>query len=133
MVKRISRESRAKDVDNYIAKCPKDLQTKLKTIRAAIKEVVPDANETTSYFDMPGYFYPGYDYNGMFVWFGLQKSHVSLLVRPPTIQTFEKELAEYTTTKAAVHFPLDKPVPLLLVKKLVKTSLKLMKTKPMKV
>jgi uncharacterized protein YdhG (YjbR/CyaY superfamily) len=68
----------------------------------------------------------------MFVWFGLQKSHISLMVRPPTIQNFEKELAGSITTKAAVHFPLDKPVPVLLVKKLVKTSLKLMKTKPMK-
>jgi uncharacterized protein YdhG (YjbR/CyaY superfamily) len=68
----------------------------------------------------------------MFVWFGLQKSHISLLLRPPTIEAFEKELAGFATTKAAVHFPLDKPVPLPLVKKLVKTSLKLMKTKPMK-
>jgi len=85
-----------------------------------------------SYFQMPGYYYPGYDYNGMFAWFGLQKSHISLLLRPPTIQTFEKELSGYATTKASVHFPLDKPIPVTLVKKLVKTSLRLMKTKPMK-
>jgi uncharacterized protein YdhG (YjbR/CyaY superfamily) len=81
---------------------------------------------------MPGYYYPGYDYNGMFAWFGLQKSYIRLLLRPPTIQTFEKELAGYVTTKAAVHFSLDEPVPLPLVKKMVETSLKIMKTKPMK-
>ncbi len=69
-----------------------------------------------------------YDYNGMFAWFGLQKSYVSLLLRPPTIQTFEKQLAGYTTTKAAVHFPLDRPVPVSLVKKLVKTSLALIRS-----
>ncbi len=130
MVKRISHESGAKDIDNYIAKCPKDLQGKLKEIRAAIKEVAPDASETTSYFQMPGYYYPGYDYNGMFAWFGLQKSHISLLLRPPTIRNFHKELAAYDTTKAAVHFPLEAKVPVPLVKKLVKASLKIMKEKP---
>jgi uncharacterized protein YdhG (YjbR/CyaY superfamily) len=81
---------------------------------------------------MPGYFYPGYDYNGMFVWFGLQKSRLALLVRPPTIDDHKKELARYGTTKSAVHFPLDQEVPLPLVKKLVKASIKIMKDKPKK-
>ena len=63
----------------------------------------------------------------MFAWFGLQKSHISILLRPPTIQNFDKELAEYDTTKAAVHFPLENKVPISLVKKLVKASLKIMK------
>jgi uncharacterized protein YdhG (YjbR/CyaY superfamily) len=132
MVKRISHESGAKDVDDYIAKCPKDLKGKLKQFRAAIKEVAPDSHETTSYFQMPGYYYPGYDYNGMFAWFGLQKSYISLLLRPPTIQNFRRELAVYDTTKAAVHFPLECKVPVPLVKKLVAASLKIMKEKPKK-
>ncbi|MDG6905561.1 MAG: DUF1801 domain-containing protein [Nitrososphaerota archaeon] len=117
-------------VDTYIAKCPKNVQSKLEEIRAAIKQVAPDASETTSYFEMPGYYYPGYDYNGMFAWFGLQKSHISLMLRPPTIQNLQKELASYDRTKAAVHFPLDAKVPVPLVKKLVKASLKIMKEKP---
>ena len=117
-------------VDTYIAKCPKNVQSKLEEIRAAIKQVAPDASETTSYFEMPGYYYPGYDYNGMFAWFGLQKSHISLMLRPPTIQNFQKELAAYDTTKAAVHFPLEAKIPVPLVKKLVKASLKIMKEKP---
>jgi uncharacterized protein YdhG (YjbR/CyaY superfamily) len=132
MVKRIAHESGSKDVDAYIAKCPKSTHGKLKEIRAAIKEVAPGATETTSYFRMPGYYYPGYDYNGMFAWFGLQKSHISLLLRPPTIQDHEKELAGYATTKAAVHLPLDGRVPIPLVKKLVKASLKIMKDRPKK-
>jgi uncharacterized protein YdhG (YjbR/CyaY superfamily) len=132
MVKRISHESGSKDVDAYIAKCPKSVQGKLKEIRAAIKEVAPDANETTSYFQMPGYYYPGYDYNGMFAWFGLRRSHISLLLRPPTIQDHQKELARYATTKAALHLPLDAKVPIPLVKKLVKASLRIMKDKPKK-
>ena len=129
MVKRISNESGVKDVDLYIAKCPKDIQGKLREVRAAIREVAPDASETTSYFHMPGYFYPGYDYNGMFAWFGFQKSYIRLLLRPPTIQDHEKELAGYTTTKAAVHLPLDNKIPVPLVKKLVKASVRIMKAR----
>jgi len=132
LVKRIPHELGSKDVDTYIAECPKNIQGKLREIRAAIKEVAPGATETTSYFQMPGYYYPGYDYNGMFAWFGLQKSYISLLLRPPTIQTYERELAGYSKTKAAVHLPLDAKVPVPLVKKLVKASLKVMKGKPVK-
>jgi uncharacterized protein YdhG (YjbR/CyaY superfamily) len=102
---------------------------KLNEIRAAIREAAPGAIETTSYFHMPGYFYPGYDYNGMFAWFGLQKSHMALLLRPPVIQDHEKELVGYATTKAAVHLPLDKEIPVPLVKKLVRASVRIMKDK----
>jgi uncharacterized protein YdhG (YjbR/CyaY superfamily) len=132
LVKRLPHESGSKDVDAYIANSPKKVQGRLKEIRAAIREAAPGANETMSYFQMPGYYYPGYDYNGMFAWFGLQKSNISLLLRPPTIQTHEKELAEYSKTKAAVHLPLDGNIPVPLVKKLVRASLKTMKDKPLK-
>jgi uncharacterized protein YdhG (YjbR/CyaY superfamily) len=132
VVKRISRKSEPKEVDDYIARCPRIVQRKLKEIRAAIKEAAPGVAETTSYFQMPGYYYPGYDYNGMFAWFGLQKSHISLLLRPPTIQDHKEELAGYATTKAAVRIPLDGEAPIPLVKKLVKASLKIMKDKPKK-
>jgi len=130
VVKVISQASGSKDVDAYIARCPKDVQAKLKEIRAAIRDAAPGATETTSYFHMPGYFYPGYDYNGMFAWFGVRKSYIALLLRPPTIQGHEKELAGYARTKAAVHLPLDKRIPVPLVKKLVKASLEVMKSKP---
>ena len=129
MVKRISNESGSLDVDAYLARAPKNVQGKLEEIRSAIRETAPGSTETTSYFQMPGYFYPGYDYNGMFAWFGLQKSHLSLLLRPPTIQMHKKELAGYYTTKAAVHLPLDGKTPVSLIKKLVKTSVRIMKTK----
>jgi len=132
MAARRSGKSESKSVDAYIAKCPKNIQSKLKEIRSAIKEVAPGANETTSYFEMPGYSYPGYDYNGMFAWFGLQKSHIGLCLRPPTIQNHEKELESYETTKAVVGLPLDKKIPVPLVKKLVNTSIRIMKDKPRK-
>ncbi|MGA2875119.1 MAG: DUF1801 domain-containing protein [Nitrososphaerales archaeon] len=124
-----SRTAESSTVDEYIAKCPKDVQAKLKEIRSAMREAAPGATETTSYFEMPGYSYPGYDYNGMFAWFGLQKSHIGLYLRPPTIQNHSKELVSYATTKAVVRLPLDKKIPVTLVKRLVKASVIIMKDK----
>ncbi len=132
MVKHISQASGSGDVDAYIAGAPENVRGKLKEIRAAIREAAPGAVETMSYFQMPGYFYPGYDYNGMFVWFGLQKSHLSLLLRPPTIRLHERELSGYSRTKAALHLPLEGKTPVPLIKKLVKTSVGIMKAKPAK-
>ena len=118
-----------KSVDEYIAKCPKEVQGKLKKIRGVIQKVAPNAIERTDYFQIPGYSYDGYDYDGMFVWFSFKKPHIRLHVRPPAIDDYKKELASYTTTKAIVSFPIDKELPLTLVKKLVKASLKIMKDK----
>ncbi len=120
-------DSSSKNVTEYIAKCPKDVQGTLKKIRAAIKEAAPRAAERTDYFQMPGYSYEGYDYDGMFVWFSFKKPYVRLHVRPPVIQDHKKELKGFTTTKAIVSFPLDKAVSIPFVKKLVKASVKVMK------
>jgi len=124
-----SNTAESNGVDAYIAKCPTNAQAKLKKIRLAIKEAAPGATETMSYFEMPGYSYPGYDYNGMFAWFGLKKSHIGLYLRPPTIQNHEKELASYATTKAVVRVPLDENIPVPLVKRLVKASIRVMRDK----
>jgi uncharacterized protein YdhG (YjbR/CyaY superfamily) len=78
---------------------------------------------------MPGYSYPGFDYDGMFVWFSFKKPFVRLHVRPPVIQQHSTELADYLTMKAIVSFPMDSRIPVILVKKLVKASLKIMRDK----
>jgi uncharacterized protein YdhG (YjbR/CyaY superfamily) len=114
-------------VDEYIAKCPKEARANLAKIRAAIRQVAPGAAERTDYFQMPGYSYPGFDYDGMFAWFSFKKPHVRLHVRPPVIEKHRKQLAGYPSTKAIVSFPMDKPIPVTLVKKLVKASIKVMK------
>jgi uncharacterized protein YdhG (YjbR/CyaY superfamily) len=119
----------SKDVDAYIASAPKEARPNLREMRAAIREIAPDAAERTDYFQIPGYSYDGYDYNGMFVWFSFKKSYVCLHVRPPVIQEHKKDLAGYATTKAIVSFPVNKKIPEALVKKLVKASLNVMKKK----
>jgi uncharacterized protein YdhG (YjbR/CyaY superfamily) len=107
-----------KNVDEYISAAPIEAREKLEEVRAAIRKVAPTAVESISYR------IPYYDYKGRLVWFGLQKRHIGLYLRPPTIEEHKKDLAGYATTKSAVHLPLDKKIPLSLVKKLVKARMK---------
>jgi uncharacterized protein YdhG (YjbR/CyaY superfamily) len=67
---------------------------------------------------------PYYEYRGRLAWFGLQKAHIGLYVRPPVIEEHKSELAGYETTKSAVHLPLDRKIPVLLIKKIVKARMK---------
>jgi uncharacterized protein YdhG (YjbR/CyaY superfamily) len=125
------KRTQASGVDEYIANTPKQVQGKLREVRAAIREAAPGATERTDYFQFPGYSYDyeGYDYNGMFVWFSFKNPYVRLHLRPPVIQNHEKALAGCATTKAIVSFPEDKAISMALVKKLVKASIKVMKDK----
>jgi uncharacterized protein YdhG (YjbR/CyaY superfamily) len=117
----------ASGVDKYIANAPKEVQGKLREIRAAIREAASGATERTDYFRLPGYSYKGYDYDGMFVWFSFKKPNIRLHLRPPVIQNYKKELAGCSTTKAIVGFPADGAISKALIKRLVKASLKVMK------
>ncbi len=65
----------------YIAGCPKEGRAPLREVRAAIWAVVPDAIETQSCFDRPGYAYEGYAYSGMFVWFSFKAPFVRSSLR----------------------------------------------------
>ena len=98
-------------VDEYLASCPVEARPQLNEVRAAIREVAPDSIETVSYFQIPGYSYPGYDYNGMFAWFSYKQPYVRLHVRPPVIQDHEADLTAYARTKSIVSFPLSEDIP----------------------
>lgn len=117
---------RAPEVDAYIRGSPPEIRRSLRAFRQAIRTAEPNAVELISY-KMPGYSLPGYDHKGMFAWFGLQSDYVGLYVRPPTIATHREELKGYETTKSAIHFPLAQEVPVALVQKLVRASLREMK------
>lgn len=107
-----------RSVDAYIAAAPKEVQPKLREVRAAIKEVAPDAIESISYR------MPYYSYKGRLAWFGLQKAHIGLYLRPPVIEQHKGKLVGYVTTKSAVHLPLDRKIPTQLIKKLVRAGMK---------
>ena len=106
-----------KDVDAYIARAPKEVRSKLREVRIAIREVAPNAVESISYG------MPSYD-KGRIAWFGLMKNHIGLYLRPPIIEEYKNELVAHKTTKSAVHFPLDQKIPVHLIKKLVKARMK---------
>jgi uncharacterized protein YdhG (YjbR/CyaY superfamily) len=115
-------------VDEYLANSPIEAQPQLSGIRAAIQEVAPDSVETVSYFQIPGYSYPGYDYNGMFAWFSYQQPNIRLHVRPPVIQDHKDDLTGLKTTKSIVSFPLGSEIPVGLVQILVLASIEEMKS-----
>ena len=108
-----------KNVDEYIARAPKEVQDNLKEVRVAIREAAPAAMESISYG------MPYYDYKGRLAWFGLAKAHIGLYVRPPVVEEHKNELADYETAKSTVRFPLDKKIPVQLIKKLVKARMKI--------
>ena len=109
----------AKDVDEYIANAPKEIQGKLKEMRDAIKKTAPDALEKISYG------MPYYGYKGRLAYFAYYKHHIGLYLTPPVIEDHKTELKGYVTAKATVQFPLDKKLPLALIKKLVKARVKI--------
>ena len=114
-------------VDEYIERQSKVAQSRLREIRVAIRSAAPGSTETVSYFQWPGYFYEGYDYNGMFAWFSFKAPYVRLHVRPPVLENNKKDVSEYATTKAVISFPMDRALPKSLVKKLVTASIAEMK------
>jgi uncharacterized protein YdhG (YjbR/CyaY superfamily) len=108
----------SKDVDAYISAAPKKAQGKLREVRAAIKAVAPTADERMSYG------MPYYNYKGRLAWFGLHRTHIGLYLRPPIMEEHKKELAGYQTTKSAIRLPLDRKIPVPLIKKLVQARMK---------
>jgi len=107
----------AKNVDAYIKAAPKESRAKLLQLRRIIKATAPKAVEGISYK------MPYYDYHGALVWFAAFKNHVGIFLRPPVVSEHKKELKGYVTTKSAVHLRMDKPLPVALIRKLVKARM----------
>ena len=116
-------------VAEYIAGYPKAVQSKLREMRSLIREAAPKATERTDYFQMPGYSYEGYDYDGMFAWFSYKKPFIRLHVRPPVIEDHKDKLKGYKLTKAIVSFPEEEKLKGALIKKMVKASITAMKSR----
>ena len=119
-MKKATRKSKNKsngDVSAYIAEAPKDARAKLRQLRSIVKRTAPGAQEGISYR------MPVYRYHGTLVWFAAFKNHLSIFIRPPVIAEHKRELKGYETTKSAVHFTLDKPLPVTLIRKLVKARI----------
>jgi uncharacterized protein YdhG (YjbR/CyaY superfamily) len=100
--------------DEYIAQFPQDMQMILQKVRGVIKESAPGAVEKISY-GMPGFYL-----NGMMVWFAGNNTYVGFYPTGEGIEAFKDELTSYKFSKGAVQFPLDKPIPYDLIRKITK-------------
>lgn len=107
-----------KTVAAYLARVPEPARSTLNRVRVAIRSVVPrQAVEIISYG------IPAFKHNGTLVWFAAFANHCSLFPTKAVIEAFKKELKGYTLSKGTIQFPIDKPLPATLVKKLVKARL----------
>jgi len=108
-------KTQANDIDKYIASFPKDVKPYLEAMRKTIKSAAPGADEAMAY-GIPTFKLRGRN----LVHFAAFKSHVGFYPTPSAIIAFKKELAPYKQSKGAVQFPIDKPIPLDIVKEIVK-------------
>jgi uncharacterized protein YdhG (YjbR/CyaY superfamily) len=116
----------AKNVDAYIENAPKEVQAKLREIRAAITDAAPNAVESISY-GMPFYSFKGETgFQARLCYFGLvaNKKKVAFYMRPLAFEDYKDEVEPYMTTKSALRFPLDQPIPVQLIKKLVRNGIR---------
>ena len=107
-----------KTVDEYIASFPKNAQSILEELRQAIRESAPEAEEAISYQ------MPAFKLNGILVWFAAFKNHIGFYPKTSAIEAFKEELSDYEASKGTIRFPLDRPIPFDLVKKIVKYRVK---------
>lgn len=102
------------DVDAYIAAAPEAAQPMLRQVRRLIKAAAPKAEEKISYG------MPFYEHYGRLVYFAAWQNHVALYAGIPAKNIYEKELKQYMGAKSTVRFPIGHPLPVTLIKKLVK-------------
>lgn len=107
-----------KDMDEYIAGFSKDIQKILEQIRATVKIAAPDAEETIKYA------MPTFTLNGNLVYFAAFRNHIGFYPVPTRNKAFEKEFSVYKTGRGSIQFPLDQPMPLSLITKIVKFRIK---------
>jgi uncharacterized protein YdhG (YjbR/CyaY superfamily) len=112
--------SAIKEIDNYIIQQPENVRGILAELRQTIKKAVPEAEELISYK------MPAFRFHGMLVWYAPFKNHYSIFVRPHILKNFKNELKAFETSKSnsAIKIPLDKPVPVDLLTRILKVAAK---------
>jgi uncharacterized protein YdhG (YjbR/CyaY superfamily) len=106
------------DMDSYISQFPADVQTVLQQVRETIRRAAPEAEETISYL------MPAFRQNGILVYFAAWKNHIGLYPPISGDKALEKAIAPYAGPKGNLQFPLDEPMPLDLIGRIVKLRVK---------
>jgi len=107
-----------KTIDEYISMFPDDVRTILNQVRQTIRDAAPEAQETINYQ------MPTFTLNGNLVHFAGFKNHIGFYPTPTGIEAFKDELSAYKGAKGSVQFPLDQPMPLSLIRRIVEYRVK---------
>jgi uncharacterized protein YdhG (YjbR/CyaY superfamily) len=107
-----SKKARPKNIDEYINAAPKESHEKMREMRACIREAAPGAEESLKWGK------PAFSYERILVMFAAFKHHIGFYPTPSAVRAFAKDLSEYKTANSSIQFPLDKPLPLSLIRKI---------------
>ena len=118
----IPAKMRPKTIDEYIKAAPKEVQKKLREMRACIRAAAPGAKESLKWG------MPAFSYRRILVTFAAFKKHIGFYPTSSAVTAFAKDLSKFSTARGSIQFPLEKPLPLSLVRRItafrVKESVK---------
>jgi uncharacterized protein YdhG (YjbR/CyaY superfamily) len=106
------KKARPKSIAEYIHAAPKEARKKLREMRACIRKSAPEAKESLKWG------MPAFSYRRILVTFAAFKHHIGFYPTPSAVRAFAKELSKFATATGSIQFPLDKPLPLPLIRKI---------------
>ena len=106
------KKARPKGITEYIDAAPKEAQKKLREMHACIRKCTPGATESLKWG------MPAFSYRRILVTFAAHKTHIGFYPTPSAVSAFAKELSKFVTAKGSIQFPLEKPLPLPLIRKI---------------
>jgi uncharacterized protein YdhG (YjbR/CyaY superfamily) len=107
-----AKQSRPKNIAEYISAAPKHAQKKLREMRACIRKAAPGAEEGLKWG------MPSFSYRRILVTFAAHKHHIGFYPTPSAVSAFAKDLSKFATARGSIQFALDKPLPLALIRKI---------------
>ena len=107
-----AKKARPKSITEYIDAAPQEAQKKLREMHACIRKSAPGAMESLKWG------MPAFSYRRILVTFAAHKTHIGFYPTPSAVSAFAKELSKFVTAKGSIQFPLEKPLPLPLIRKI---------------
>ncbi len=107
-----SKKARPTSITEYIQAAPKETQKKLREMLACIRKSAPGAKESLKWG------MPAFSYHRILVTFAAHKHHIGFYPTPSVVKAFAKDLSKFATARGSIQFPLEKPLPLALIRKI---------------
>ena len=108
----IQKKEKPKNITEYIKAAPKEAQEKLREMRTCIREAAPGAKESLKWG------MPAFSYRRILVTFAAFKHHIGFYPTPSAVKAFEKNLSKFKRARGSIQFPLERPLPLPLIRKI---------------